>query len=81
MLDGSCLDQTLNVLEMFDNVLVGVLDVLANKVSDFAGESAHTIKGANNLTILLDDTMSKTNSVIIFSKVWSLKKFMNITIK
>ena len=72
MLDSSCLDQSLNVLEMFDDVLVGVLDVLANKVSDFVGEPANTIKGANNLTILLDDTMSKTNSVIIFSKVWSL---------
>ena len=72
MLDGSCLYKTLNVLQMLDDVLVGILDILANKVGDFIGEPAHSIKGANNLTILLDDTMSKTNSVIIFSKVWSL---------
>ena len=73
MFDTASLDKSLHPLQMFDDVLVCVLDVLSDKVRDLGGEPAHSVQRTDNLAILLDDSMSQTDTIVILSKVWGLK--------
>ena len=74
MFDAACLNKSLRPLQMFDDILVCVLDILANKVSDLGGKPANTIQRTDNLSVLLNDSMSKADTVVIFSKVRGLEK-------
>ena len=73
MLDGAGLDHPVNAFEVLDNVLVGILDILASKVSHLFGEFTYAVQRTHNLPILLDDSVSQAHAVVILSKVRSLK--------
>ena len=73
MFDAAGLNKSLRPLQMFDDILVCVLDILANKVSDLGGKPTNTIQRTDNLSVLLNDSMSEADTVVIFSKVWGLK--------
>ena len=76
MLDGSRLHQSPIGLQVLHDVLVGLLDVLTNKVGHLGRELAHLVQGADNLPVLENDPVLEADSVIILTKVWGLQVIM-----
>ena len=73
MLNLTGIDQTAHLFQLLDDVLVGILDILASKVSHLFGEFTYAVQRTHNLPILLDDSVSQAHAVVILSKVRSLK--------
>ncbi len=73
MLDLAMIHEPPVLLELFDDVLVGVLDVLAEEVRHGVHELAGVVQGADNILACLDHACCFANSVVALSKVGSLK--------
>jgi hypothetical protein len=72
MLDGSSDDDLLLILEHGDDVLVGVLDVLALKVGDRVDESTCVVQGTRRHFLLGNNSSGNSDSVIVFTECRSL---------
>mmetsp|Transcript_1543 Transcript_1543/g.5302 ORF Transcript_1543/g.5302 Transcript_1543/m.5302 type:complete len:270 (+) Transcript_1543:2024-2833(+) len=68
MLEGTVFDDATCLFDGCNNVIVGVLDVLATEVGDWSNEASTFIQWARNLTVLGDDAIVHAHTVIIFSK-------------
>ena len=74
MLDMAKVDQASILFELFDNVLVSILDILAFKVRYWIYKFTNWIYGTYNFPgTLHNNSGSKTDPVIIFTKIGSLK--------
>eukprot|EP00162_Nutomonas_longa_P014983 comp22153_c0_seq2/m.51930 comp22153_c0_seq2/g.51930 ORF comp22153_c0_seq2/g.51930 comp22153_c0_seq2/m.51930 type:complete len:401 (+) comp22153_c0_seq2:2102-3304(+) len=66
--DFGAADEATLGLELCNDVVVGFLDVAANKVWDFGGESAVSIDGADEMTALFDDAVCHADAIIVLTK-------------
>jgi hypothetical protein len=74
MLDMAKVDQASILFELFDNVLVSILDILAFKVRYWIYKFPNWIYGTYNFPgTLHNNSGCKTDPVIIFTKIGSLE--------
>jgi hypothetical protein len=65
-------DESALLLQISDDLAVGLLDVDTLVFWDFGSESTGFVNRARRDLVLGDDLMSETNSVIVLSPSWSL---------
>ena len=72
MLTRGLREQATPLLQMLDNILVGVLDILTDEVSNLGGESARGVHRAHDRTQLGDELRLQAHSIVVLAEVGRL---------
>ena len=74
MLDLTRRHESAVFLQPFDDVFVSIFHVLAFEIRDRIDEFAYLVQGANNLLVTGDDSGGQADTIVVLSKVRSLRK-------
>ena len=70
----TCIDQATVLLELFYDILVSILHVLADKICDRKNKFSRIVKRAHDFLASFNYTVGQADSVVILAKVRCLKQ-------